>query len=235
MDHKHDLTVFSIGLLVLAIFLIVCSIIPNNFTNLELNLGTEFAGIFLTITVIDWILKRNNKIKWENSEKLLLKKVKKINNKFNASIRTFNGTTITFPDVEASEENIIRFNISLLEQTEQIIIPQLQRTITSIDSDRWKELFNNLKELNQYLIQTVLLFGEKIEPEIHSDLLIIQIFLEEKIELYSAVPEMFLYEPSRFTVQQLNDSVFLKNKFANELITPLNTAISMNKKLLTNN
>lgn len=229
-----SLTYFNSLLLLSAIILIGLSFISDNsWNNLELNLGTELTGIFLTITVIDWIIKRNNEKKWEKSKNLLFKKVIKVNNKFNSSIREFSGIKTKIPiHKKPYEENIIKFNIKLLELTEKDIMPLLQYTILSFPPIKWVKLFNNLRELNEYLIQTIFLFGDKIDPNIHSELLSIHINFEEMINEYETFPEAYLYPLYPLNWDQLINSSIIKVSFAEKLKNPLKIAIDMNKKLL---
>ena len=233
MENKcSSLILFNSVLLISSVILILISFIPNSGSNLELNLGTELTGIFLTITLIDWIIKRNNEKKWKKSKKLLLKKVLKFNNKFNAVIRYFSGNKTPIPRIKPTKENIINFNIELLKFNEKNVLPEIQKSILSFQPKQWKTLFEELKELNEYLIQTMLLFGEKINPKIHSDLLSIQIFLEEILSTYDAIPELFLYPPQKLTQFQLTMSNNSKKQFVENLEYSLKTSIKMNKKLV---
>lgn len=229
---NHYLLIFNSLLLITSIILIIGSLKQNKFANLELNLGTELAGILLTITVINWIIKRSEEKKWEKSKKLVLKKVLKFNNKFNTAIRVFNGTQINFPNTKPTEENIINFNIELLESTENNILPEIQQSILRFQPTQWKELFDSFKDLDNYLREIISLFGERIDPEIHSDLLSIHTFLEEILNNYDAIPEVYLYPSNKLTTEQLTNSNILKRQFAQNLEDPLKIAISMNKKLL---
>lgn len=217
-------------LLSLSISLIAISFYQNIYSNFELNMGTELFGILIVITVIEWVLKENDKKKWEQTTIFILKKISKFNNKYTTVIREFLNIKIKLPThKQPTKENFKKFNLDLLIFMEDNILPEIEEKALNAKPDNWKSLNSNLKELNEELLQLLIIFGNRINPDIYTNLLCIQSKLEENIKNYEVWEDIILY-PKGTT--QTRDSNIMKKGMAKNLKISLKVSIDANKKLL---
>lgn len=193
-------------------------------------MGTELFGILIVITVIEWVLKENDQKKWEQTTIFILKKISNFNNKYTTVIREFLNITIGLPThKKPTKENFKKFNLDLLNFMEGNILPEIEEKALNVKPDNWENLNSNLKELNEELLQLLIIFGNKINPDIYSNLLCIQSKLEENIKNYEFFADKILYPKGAI---ETIDSNIMKKGMAKNLKISLKVAIDANKKLL---
>lgn len=230
-DTMNVFRLLLVFLVFIAILLIIFSFIPNSiFSNLLLNLGTGLLGIVFVIGGLEDIKKRNNEKNWKRSKDIILKKIEKFNNKYNTYVRVFFNIEVRIPfEKEPNEENFKKFNIDVLDLTETEILPNIADKILVISTDNWKKFYSQLKELNKDVTEILMIFGNKIDPESYFTILSIQTAIDNCIESYETLPELFVYP---LPPDHKFDGEYLKKEFAKNLKNSLKIAIDLNKRLI---
>lgn len=231
MKFNFDgLTYLVVSLLFLVIFLIGISLFPSSYANLELNLGTELLGIIIVISVVDWIIKRNDAIKWAKTKQIIINKIEIFNNNYNSQVREFFSIAHPFfpTELEPTSENIKKIALDLLEHSEKEIFPTITHRIQDVSEENWNKFILELNETNDSIIQILLLFQNKIDPEIYSELLDIQMIIEKNLRYSLLIP--FIIKPENPEHYLLGEQI--KTTFAENLKDSLEIAINLNKKLI---
>jgi hypothetical protein len=215
-----------LSILIIISLIISCWLLNSSFWgNLILNLAVELFGILLVISGVDWVMKKNDEKKWAKSMNLILKKISKFNNQYTTIIRVFLDIKIEIPyDKEPTEENVRKFNLKILDFSEREILPNITDKIFDASLIKWKELCLSLKKLNDEIIQIIMLFGDKLNPCIYSNLLRVQIKIENNMESYTFLH----YIPPANTVEIQN----FKKHVAEDLKYTLKIVIELNRYLL---
>ncbi|WP_424355632.1 hypothetical protein [Methanobacterium sp. MBAC-LM] len=168
---------------IILIYLIYISILPNNiYGDLELNLGTTFLSILLTVTIVDWIIKKRDEKLWSNVSLLILKRANTINKDFIVYILRylypdFFDWEITKKPKPEKYESIME----VIEVTKELIYEQIDKKIEeftpirfTVDSSELEQLRNDLKLLHKCIDEFIINFGNKADPKIYSHLLNLQ-------------------------------------------------------------
>lgn len=230
MENKINLLNVSLVFLgLLSIGLIFYSFYPNQYNNLELNLGTELLGISIAIGGIDWVIRRNNQKKWEKTTNLILNEISIFNNRYNTIVRDFLSLTSIVPfHMDPTPENVKKYNLDLLKFSKSKILPDLENKILFIKNGKWTKFISDLNELHERLISLIQLFGNKIDPNIYYELLSIEVKIRENLNFYETFPELFTIPPP---YEKIGTSEYFKKSFAENLVTSLRTAIDLNIEL----
>ena len=222
---------FIIMIAILIVELILLAFLSTNtYSNLALNLATEFLGILFVITGVSWILKKREDAIWSESIALITKRITIFNNKYLTFVRDIFDIHIPLPfHKKPTEENILEFEEELVNITDEQVLPNIKNNILVLSTDKWKKLYEYIIELKTDLILILTLFGNKIDPETHHDLILIYLTLEELITSYSTIPELFTFPPPP---THIIESITLKESFADKLEESMSIAILRNRILL---
>ena len=230
MDRK--IIYYLAAPLPLAAIILICYAIyyNNTYSNLALNLGTELIGILLVVLYVNWIIKKNEEKKWARSMDLILENVRLISGRFFDIIQKF--LDLTDEDIfdneilmSTSTKEIVFESLRVAEDT---LLPMIMQEFHKIPPNNWKELNDGLNILNKDLIRLILIFGNKMEPNFHSQLLGLQIQIENIIKIYGN--NLWLYDPQVPAPRIVGGKIDFKKLSAQYIESSLKITINLNKK-----
>jgi len=170
-----------------AISIIIAFIIP--WQGLFVGLATTFIGILITIIYVDWILRVNEKKKWENVHFRLDMELTRFGiiaiNEFRTA---FNIGSEIVMSIDFSNPIIMRKEMAQMAKI--ILVPNAGKKVLEMNQSDWNNLSNNLITVINEADRLINLFGNRMDPEIFSLVLEIREKALRIQSMYSLVPNL---------------------------------------------
>lgn len=239
------LAIFSFMLLLVSFFIFNLNFY-STLQDFMLNLGVTFIGIIITVSYVNWILNKHENKKWLDVQVNIHYRIKKF---LEGTISTFRlnfgfGLEV-FPPNFFDKYDMIKEGMGLYKYTdnqkeifkevinvgENVIKPEIGSKIRSMDQKQWILFAKYFVEGQERLIRIIDLFGNKIEPELFSDLLLLEDSINVYLEFYGAFPDFFGVPDSNIPPKALKHKKELYDNMKLSITNILSVTLRLMKKM----
>ena len=167
---------------------------------LFINLAATFIGILITVFYVDLILRKYEEERWSNVKIRAHQRIERMANLSIGAFRSaYNLGTDIFGESFLETDDRTEIRSMIARAAENVLIPLTPTRLNTVNRAEWKKVVQLLEVVAKMGDELLNLFGDKIEPEIFSQMLEIHNKAEGILAQYSLVPEAF----------GINDEVFL--------------------------
>lgn len=155
------------------------------------NLSTTLLGILITVTLIDYILRKHEARRWYGTRNKIYNRVMRFANNTTRHIRiTFGfGMNIFNTNITPTSDTA---RLETIRITKTHLIPNIETRIWRMDQQEWINFISGLESIKKENERFFELFGSALEPEIFSLLLSIGEQIEGLLLNYELIPEVFI-------------------------------------------
>lgn len=136
-------------------------------SGLYLNIATEVIGIILTVTYVDWIIRKHEEAKWQETMELVRNRTRLLFNHILASVRVH----LNY-DVEGLNEFLMRneeyetstSHEAFLDYFESVVLPSLPGKLQTINSGQWIALNTHFTKMTDEISTFIDRYDAKLAP-----------------------------------------------------------------------
>lgn len=122
----------------------------NIFSNLALNLGTELIGIIFVVLYVDWIIKKSEKEKWLESDKIIKSKIEKIISVYGGALRQGLGYESPFSVDALNDINTNNVHKEIMEGLCEIL-PKFKEDYDNLSKEKIEKIVKILPYINSQI------------------------------------------------------------------------------------
>jgi hypothetical protein len=156
-----------------------------------LNLSAGLIGILITVSYVDWILRRNERQKWALTDVRIASRLRILLNGTLSGIRgglgfgpeIFDESVLSTGDPIAIHSEIIRIG-------QHVISPTAKQRIRKLDPRGWKLLAAHLQNAHNGAVSFLNAFQARLSPDQITRLLDLQESLANSLTFYSVFPDL---------------------------------------------
>lgn len=179
-------------------------------TDFWINLSAGFLTLIGTLFVVDVLLERQKKIKWQEAHNIAKLDLQLLSNMLVShlcsplGVNIFSIPSLLRSTIDWDKEDVIaqiqKLNCELLSEVKS---NKPQQLLNNMRPENWRNLHLNLILLKSILIETIGLYKEILPPEILGKLLSVNNKFSSFYKMFSLVPDLFTQEENNWPPNKL--------------------------------
>jgi hypothetical protein len=181
--------ILPLGIVALATF-VVGIFVP--WQGLFISLSVTSFGIIVTVGYVDYVLRRNEKLRWASVDILLREHLQQFATVSIAQFRPLFGVSPDVLHLEAHDLITARevARTEAIRLAESILIPLTPTAVGRLDQDEWKQLIHNMQTVLQLADWLITSVGHRLEPEYLHAILAIRAKATDILGFYATFPDL---------------------------------------------
>ncbi len=156
-----------------------------------LNLATEVIGILITVSYVEWILKRHERQRWHSTDARITNRLRILLNSTVSSIRNGLGFSPDILDERVLASNdLIAIHNEIIRVAEHVVSPVVYQRVRALDPKGWKSLAAQITNAHNGTLMFFNAFQARMNPDQISNLLDLQETLSNILYFYMVFPDL---------------------------------------------
>lgn len=141
---------------------------PITVREVFLNLATDFITIVITVWYVDWILNRQEQLRWQNAEKYISAEAGKLGHSLvSAVVEDIKLSNQIFPkkNPPLHKRTIEDIQAEILSNVKKLDHDQIIAKLKELDASQWSKLMIGLQSRAAEITVLISQFGSRLNPE----------------------------------------------------------------------
>ena len=196
-----------------------------------LNLTTELIGIAITISYVDWVIRRHEKIQWKAAHLRIADRLQRFLNKMVTGLRSALGYGIDILDERVMQtKDPMLWDIEIMRVATEILGPTVRNKLDNFNSNDWKKLTSHLVATLEESYKILSLFENKLNPEQYTILIDLQDALQRSLTFYQIFPDI-AGVPDDKLPKTKTPAIILKKEGYDRTASEIREVINQSKRL----